>query len=376
MRVVAFIHVPRSTLGAVGLGYARIQAALEARGHTLTVLTPEDFPGVLRWPARTHVLLFPMAAALWAWRRAARLDLIVFHSYAGWIFNLWKRGVPTITAFHGLEPLEFQALSEAKRRQGATLSLRYRITHGWLMDRWLGLSCRRSNRVLYLNSDEGRLLVERGWARPEQVTRVVHGVPASGHVHNRRYPATARRLLVVSQWIERKGIDDIVQAFTTLVRDGRDLELVCAGTRAETDQVLGAFPDDVRSRVTNVAAAPNERLLAEYRTADVFVHAPLLEGLSRAQTEAMAAGLPIVTTRCGAAIDFLLDGESCLLVPMHDAAALTAAIGRLLDDAPLRERLGRAAAAIAARDMNLDRTLDALVAVYESVARRTERRAG
>jgi glycosyltransferase involved in cell wall biosynthesis len=369
VRVVAFLHVPKSPYGAVSMGYGRIRTALESRGHTLDILTPDDLPGVRGLNARLHVLAFPFAVAWWLWRRRSLYDLAVFHSYAGWVFNLRKRGMRTITAFHGLETLEYAALMEERRGQGQSLSWRYRLTYGRLMNAWLGLSCRRSDRVLCLNSDEAREFVTRGWAPAGRITRITHGVPPDSFVNDRAYPGRAARLLVVSQWLERKGIRYIAAAFTALVREGRDVQLVCAGTRADDSTVLAAFPEDVRARVLNLAEAPHHELAAQYRSADVYLHASLLEGLSRAQTEAMAAALPIVTTRCGAAIDFLVDGESCLLVPMRDSHALAAAIRRLLDDPALRERLGRAAHAIAARDMDLQRTLDFLVDTYEATAR-------
>ena len=369
MRVVVFLHVPKSPFGAVSIGYVRAKAALESRGHTLDIITPDDLPGVRRLNARLHVLAFPFALAWWLWRRRSSYDLAVFHSYAGWVFNLAKRGLRTITAFHGLETLEYAALMEERRDQGQPLSWRYRLTYGRLMNAWLGLSCRRSDRVLCLNSDEAREFITRGWAPAGRITRITHGVPPDSFVSDRAYAGRAVRLLVVSQWLERKGIRYIAGAFTELVREGRDVRLVCAGTRADDTAVLAAFPEDVRARVLNLADAPHHELAAQYRSAEVYVHASLLEGLSRAQTEAMAAALPIVTTRCGAAIDFLVDGDSCLLVPMRDSRALAAAIRRLLDDPALRGRLGRAAHALAVRDMDLQRTLDFLVDTYEATAR-------
>ena len=351
------------------MGYGRIQTALESRGHTLDIMTPDDLPGVKALDARLHVLAFPFALAWWLWRRRSSYDLAVFHSYAGWVFNLAKRGMRTITAFHGLETLEYAALMEERRRQGASLSWRYRLMYGRLMNAWLGLSCRRSDRVLCLNSDEAREFITRGWATADKITRITHGVPPESFVKDRAYPDRAVRLLVVSQWLERKGIRYIAEAFTELVREGRDVQLVCAGTRADDTSVQAAFPDDVRARVLNLAEAPHHELVAQYRSADVYLHASLLEGLSRAQTEAMAAALPIVTTRCGAAIDFLVDGDSCLLVPMRDSHALAEATRRLLDDRALRGRLGRAAQAVAVRDMDLRRTLDFLIDTYEATVR-------
>jgi len=57
----------------------------------------------------------------------------------------------------------------------------------------------------------------------------------------------------------------------------------------------------------------------------------------------MSCGLPIVTTPVGAILEAVWDGESALVVPPRDAPALTAAIGRLLDDSRLATRFGHAA---------------------------------
>ena len=369
MRVVAFLHVPKSPYGAVSIGYVRAQAALEARGHTLDIIAPEDLPGVRRLNARLHVLVLPFVIAWWLWRRRPAYELAVFHSYTGWVFNLAKGRTKTITAFHGLEPLYFAVQEHEARRQGRSLSLRYRLIYGSLMNVWLALTCRRSDRVLSLNSDETGELIARRWARADQITRIAHGAPATAFVGDRVYPERAACLLVVSQWREEKGIRFIADAFVDLVREGRDLRLVCAGSRVATPVVLDAFAPDVRGRVLNIAELPNDELEAQYRQADVFVHASLSEGLSIAQIEAMAAALPIVTTRCGAAIDFLVDGDSCLLVPMRDSRALADAIRRLLDDRALRERLGRGAQAIASRELTLGRTLDFLIDTYEATVR-------
>ena len=369
MRVVTFLHVPTSPYGAVSIGSGRIRTALESRGHTLDIMTPDDLPGVRGLNARLHVLAYPFAIAWWLWRRRSCYDLAVFHSYAGWVFNLRKGGMKTITAFHGLEPLYFAVQDHEARRQGRSLSLRYRLTYGPVMNLWLALTCRRSDRVLCLNGDETRELIARRWARADQITRIAHGAPDTAFVHDRVYPERAVRLLVVSQWREEKGIRFIAEAFADLVREGRDLFLVCSGSRVATPVVLETFAPDVRGKVLNIAELPNHELEAQYRQADVFVHASLSEGLSVAQIEAMAAALPIVTTRCGAAIDFLVDGDSCLLVPMRDSRALADAIRRLLDDRALRERLGRGAQAIAALELTLRRTLDFLVDTYEATVR-------
>ena len=76
-----------------------------------------------------------------------------------------------------------------------------------------------------------------------------------------------------------------------------------------------------------------------YRRGDIFVSPTYSEGFSNTILEAMASGLPVVSTRVVGVVDCLEDGRNSLLVEPRDAGALALAIGRLLDDAPLRRDL-------------------------------------
>jgi L-malate glycosyltransferase len=76
---------------------------------------------------------------------------------------------------------------------------------------------------------------------------------------------------------------------------------------------------------------------------DVAVLCSLAEGMSNALLEYMAAARPVVATAVGAATDLIRDGEEGLLVPPGDAAALTAALGRVLGEPVLARRLGESA---------------------------------
>lgn len=351
MRVVAVIHVPDSPFSSVAGAVRHIGARLAAAGGTFVLESPASYPSMSRVPARLFPLVLPFVVAWRRWRRRDA-DLAIFHSYTGWVFNVlnrWRaRPVPTITDFHGLEPIAYEALRAEKRRQGTDLSLRFRWTYGWLVPRLLRVSCRRSTRVVCLNPAEGRYLVAHGWAAPDRVVVLPPGAPPEVFAApDRHYAPVARRLLFISQWLDTKGTRYLVEAFTTLVRQGHDVLLVCAGTRQPDAAVTGSFPADVRARVINRAELDRDALAAECRTADLFVHASVSEGCSRAQLEAMRSGLPLVTTRTSPAGD-LLSPDRAVFVPTGDAAALTRALAALLPDQAARQRLGRAAADAAA----------------------------
>jgi glycosyltransferase involved in cell wall biosynthesis len=94
---------------------------------------------------------------------------------------------------------------------------------------------------------------------------------------------------------------------------------------------------------------------------DVYVQSSRYEGLCLAVLEAQAAGVPVVATPVGGIRDTVVDGETGLLVPVGDPAAVAAAIRRLLDDRPLASELAAAAqesVSAFSLDLMVERTLE------------------
>ena len=97
----------------------------------------------------------------------------------------------------------------------------------------------------------------------------------------------------------------------------------------------------------------DQGLLDLYRSAHVFVHVSLSEGVPKVVIEALASGTPIVATDVGGVRAALDDGRAALLVPPDDLTALVEALLRVSDDADLRERLAADGLALA-RSMTLE----------------------
>ena len=103
-----------------------------------------------------------------------------------------------------------------------------------------------------------------------------------------------------------------------------------------------------------------------YRAADVFAFPSVKEGFGLAALEALAAGVPLVASDIDVFRSFLTDGESALLHPVGDAAALAAALEHVAREPELRRRL-RAGGAKVAAGFGWDASGAAHEAAYERV---------
>ena len=350
LRMLFAIHGPADPLTAVFMNVMARADYLRGQGHTVDVATPADF-AVGRW-SRLQPLLLPVALAGGGGLRG--YDVVIFHSHLAWAHLAARlpasRPRPAaIVSFHGLEPLYHEAVAAELARTGERLSRRFEMLHRRILPRLLQLACRRADRVLCLNSRERSYVVSRRWAEPERVAVVGNGVAREFLAIERTYPPAARRLLFTGQWLRPKGTRYLAKAFESIAAASPDAELTCLGTVATPERVLEDFAPPVRNRVRVVPRIDRRQLADELGRADLFLFPSLSEGFSGALLEALAAGLPVIATPAGAAPDLLEDGANAVCVPFADADALASAALRLMDDAPLRERLGLAGRRTAAR---------------------------
>jgi glycosyltransferase involved in cell wall biosynthesis len=150
-------------------------------------------------------------------------------------------------------------------------------------------------------------------------------------------------MVTSSSDVPMKGLVPLLEAVAKL-RTERDLELVVIGNPRPEGRVAKAIERlDLAPVVRCVSGISDDELAVNYAQAQVAVVPSLYEGFSLPAIEAMACGVALVATTGGALPEVVgTDGVTGLLVPPDDPGALAGAIGRLLDDAELRERLGAA----------------------------------
>jgi glycosyltransferase involved in cell wall biosynthesis len=160
------------------------------------------------------------------------------------------------------------------------------------------------------------------------------------------------RIISVGRLVEKKGFDVLVDAIALLVERGIQVTAAIAGESGDQEsatrqRVIAAGLDD---RIEFLGTLSQADLFAEYRRSSVFALACRItddgdrDGIPNVLMEAMAAGLPVISTDVSGIPELIEDGVNGLLVHTEDAEALADAIWRLDKDPALSDRLANAGA--------------------------------
>ncbi len=181
---------------------------------------------------------------------------------------------------------------------------------------------------------------------PDRMRLVTNGVDVDrfAGAEPREPRGTTPRVLFVGGLTSRKGVLDLGAASDALRERGVEHELwIAGGVPDEGDEahdgVLRDLPRDARL----LGAVAPEDVAAVYASCDVFCLPSWWEAMPLTVLEAQAAGLPVVASAVGDVPLMVEDGVTGRVVPARDVAALTHALGELLTDPGLRERMGRRA---------------------------------
>jgi glycosyltransferase involved in cell wall biosynthesis len=177
-------------------------------------------------------------------------------------------------------------------------------------------------------------------------------------------------LLCVATLTPRKGYEVLLSALAAIPR--RNWRLTCAGSLERDAPTVARVRAQLRAdglddRVSLAGDMDAATLATHYDRADLFVLPTLYEGYGMAVAEALARGLPVVSTATGA-IEDLAPGAG-IIVPPGDVHALTDALSRVLGDSHLRTRLATGARRVRDRLPTWDAAAAAMAQALEREAR-------
>ncbi len=382
---------PRSPNDVITPWLVELLKRLKAKGHEVEVLTSAYrgggnavFQGIpihrfryfpARWEDLTHdeavpdrmrrSLRYQVAAVCYvaagmvaAWRLARRrrpevvhVHWAMPHALFGWAARA-ACGARIVTTFYGVE------LRWTKTALGPLK---------WLLVR----AARTSDRVVAISQDTAAAVRQLAGVEAEVIPYGIGLVPETPAQPGQELQRSGRPFtaLFVGRLVERKGVDVLLDAAARLApRLG--IRVVVVGEGPERGRLEAHATNRGLTGVIQFRGRiPPAELAQVYASASVCVLPAVVdsrgdtEGLGVVLLEAMSCGVPVIGSEIGGITDIITDGETGLLVPPADAAALAGAIERLARDPGLARRLGEAGA----RRMREQFSWEAIAAKWDGV---------
>lgn len=348
---------PPIVFGGLGTAVGGLVHALAAAGDTVAVLLIGDggvpsgygHPSLSRHPCErvapdVEFFQIPWRGAVTQAARIAqewRADLVHLHTAWIWPFaqTVLATRIPIIYTAHSVDRAEYE----------------FGMEPGHILDHAddQGYAIEKVDRLIALTQDEARLLVHYYPNSRERIRIVGNGIDNRDWVGNSagaHRSASPALVLYSGRLVERKGIQDLLNAIPAVITQVPDTRFVLAGGPAGWPAAEVArqwlppaclpFADSIHF----TGWLQSRDLDAWYRTADIQVVPSRYEPFGMVVLEGMMHGLPIVATKVGGPNAILEDERTGILVPPFDPDALARALVRLLRDPDLRWRLGASAA--------------------------------
>jgi len=155
-----------------------------------------------------------------------------------------------------------------------------------------------------------------------------------------RQKATTINVLFVGSLNQRKGVFYLLEAIDLLQQAGIPVTLEIIGRGIFDEELLALFDIKQIKIGQNVSF---ESLIEAYKNADVFVLPSLCEGFGQVILEAMATGLPIITTEHTSGPDLIENGKEGFVLPIRDSQSIVDKIEYMFRNPLIRQNMGRAA---------------------------------
>jgi glycosyltransferase involved in cell wall biosynthesis len=374
MRILVTHQVPRARTGGMSRLMAFIHDRIESAGHEVDYFCADDVPASWNgwWGRRVSFPMAIRAMALDANRAGRPYDIVNVHepNAAPLLIGRRAHAASVVVTSHGLERRAWELAKEEGRLGRDTPGWRTRITYPptalWPSE----FALRRADHVLCLNDEDRRILIDDRRRVPASVTRIFPGADdIYATAGEQRDYSRATRVLFAATWRKNKGVEDLVPAFVSLADRLTNLSLHVVGAGVSEDVVLAQFPERIRTRIRCDTPQDDVAMAAAFAAADLFLLPSLFEGTPLTLMQAMASGLPIVTTATCGMKDVIADQQTGLLVPIRSPQAVVAAVEKLCADQSLRTRLGRAARAEARTRYTWDRSAEPVLRAYEALMR-------
>jgi glycosyltransferase involved in cell wall biosynthesis len=350
MTVLMAAGVPRRQEGGVSAIIHNLGRELEWLGHRVSYLFYEDLMTASECAGRFRDLRFAVRLARHVRKDPERYSVVNFHAPVGFVYGVSRKLFPSrgtapyVMTLHGLEERRIHVMSrEAKKGRAWHFSFSNRLWHRLYHRPRYYFSIKTADRAHCYSRDVSTLLQLKYNLDSENVAYIPNGVEDRFFIQ-RDYPQRKPiRMLYAGTWLDQRGIFYLRDALNGMNAKFPDWMLTIAGSGVTAGVLKSFFGQEVADKIYVSPVVPADQMPQLYREHDIFVFPSLMEGLPSVLLEAMASGMPAITTETCGMVDVIQDACNGLLVPPANAEALEEAILRLCRCPELRLQLGSAA---------------------------------
>lgn len=315
--------------GGMAMQTEQLARLLRAEGLQVTQVV-SNAPYSPAWVERLpglralHRLFFYVFAV---WRLAGRVDAIHLMANSGWSWQLFAapvlwlaplRDCPVIVNYRGGEADSYFRRAWRRVRPSLNRAALVVVPSGFL--RAVFAEYGQSTRII-------PNIVDLSVFRPVQDT--------TG-------PARPFTLVITRNLEPIYGIETALEALAKVLQSAPETRLRIAGSGPQESELrILASTLDISHAVEFTGRLDRRGIAQLYAEADAMLNPTTVDNMPNSLIEALASGLPVISTAVGGVPYIVRDGDTALLVPVHDATAMAAAILRLQDDESIREYLRR-----------------------------------
>ena len=224
---------------------------------------------------------------------------------------------------------------------GWSLSTQKMINGSFVLKSFFRIAFGGATKYLVLAAPFKEWLVEQGIPQEKILiyTTMFDGKSFTGL--KRRVVGNGVCLIFLSRLVREKGIYELLEAFQLLGLHHSDLRLVIAGNGPEEERIRNWVENrKMEDRVEMTGYIRGKEKILALLNSDIFVLPSYSEGCPVSLLEAMAAGLPVVTTAVGGIPQIIIEGQNGFLLYQGTPEMIANAVTKLLNDKPLRLKIG------------------------------------
>lgn len=276
-------------------------------------------------------------------------------------FAAQRAGVPVIiTTVTGLGSFFLEKSLKSKIVKNFILSL-YKVTS------------RYSDTIIFQNPDDLRYFTNNNIVRKDKSVLIKSsGIDTEIWKSDKKFHKNNKiKVITIGRLIIHKGIEEFIKVAQIIKKVHPNVEFLIVGDFYDgnphpiSKRLLESAIE--KGTVTHIRWVEHAEVRTLLNSSDIFVLLSYREGIPRTGLEALAMGLPIVTTNVPGCKEIVIDGLNGFLVPARDVEAAKEAIIKLIENRELRESMGEESRKLAVKEFDIRKIVDQYLKLYEEL---------